>query len=476
MNKVNKVFVGFVLGIFMLLFCAKVFQHGLFFDGLIYSSISQNLADGVGTFWQPHFSQTLYPEFFEHPPLVFGLQSGFMSLLDGAFFAEKLYGLLAASSVLILLALIWRKLVKTDAQKQLYWLPVFCWIITPKNSWSFGNNMLENTMAVFSLASVYLLLLTIGWTGAKRMLGILGAAICLLLAFLSKGFPGLFPLAFFILYFLLFKPNYSIKRMLKDSAILVLSTAAVFFVFFFFNTAAQESMTTYIDSQVIGSITGKNRVGSRLVLMKNLFNELIPILIISLIFLGVYWKKIKLFISENAMLKRRVLFFLAIGLSASVPMMVSLKISSFYLITALPYFALAGAFFLTPFVSATVDKLKASKIGFNILRLFAVLAIAFGIGLTAVNVNTIGRNHDMFNDMDQLEKHIDPSSIISLHSSYHGDWTTIAYLQRYLRISVDRINMDRAYYLVPINTAPPAGYSQVSLQTQKFDLLKRKHE
>ncbi|MBL4661986.1 MAG: hypothetical protein JKY22_00095, partial [Flavobacteriaceae bacterium] len=410
MNKVNKVFSIIILGVFIILFCAKVFQHGLFFDGLIYSSISQNLADGLGSFWQPQFSQTIYPAFFEHPPLVFKLQSGFMSLFDGAFFAEKLYGCFMALTVVVLMALIWMKIAKTAAQKQLFWLPVFCWIITPKNSWAFGNNMLENTMTVFSLASVYLLIVTVKLTGTKRIAGIFAAAICLFLAFLSKGFPGLFPLAFFGLYFLLFKSNYSIKRMLKDTAILFISTAVIFFLFFFFNSAAQDNLITYIDTQVLGSITGKNRVGSRLVLMKNLFNELIPIIIIILIFVGVFWKKAKQLITKTPLLKQQVFLFLVIGLSASVPMMVSLKISSFYLITALPYFAMAGAFLLAPFVLHIVEKLGAAKIGFNVLRIIAVFAIAIGIGLTALNTGGIGRDHETFNDMEEMESFIQPNT------------------------------------------------------------------
>lgn len=49
-------------------------------DGLFYSSIARNLSNGVGTFWQTHFSNTLFPRFYEHPPLALGIQSLFLKL------------------------------------------------------------------------------------------------------------------------------------------------------------------------------------------------------------------------------------------------------------------------------------------------------------------------------------------------------------------------------------------------------------
>jgi hypothetical protein len=84
----------FVAGIFLMIVCQDLFSNGMFLDGLVYSTISINLANGLGSFWNPHFTATLMPDFHEHPPLAFGIQYIFYKLLGESRFIEKLYSLL----------------------------------------------------------------------------------------------------------------------------------------------------------------------------------------------------------------------------------------------------------------------------------------------------------------------------------------------------------------------------------------------
>ncbi len=473
MIRKDTPFVLITLGIFILLFFSKVFQHGLFFDGLIYASVSNNMANGIGSFWLPYFSETIYPVFYEHPPLVFGMEALFMKLFNGAFFSEKLFSFIMACFTILLIILIWRKVVPNEKLKSLYWLPVLFWIITPKNSWAFNNNLLENTMSVFSMTAIYLLLISIHSGKVKRYLMFGLAGVLLLCAFLSKGFPGLFPLGFFFLYFIAFRTDYTFKRFLIDTGILVLITGTITFLFFFFNSNALHNISSYIDIQVIGSISGKSRVGSRLGLLKNLFNELIPLLIISAIIFGVYRKKALYLIREHQSTIKLTLLFLLTGLSAALPLMISPKISSFYLIPALPYFALSFGFILSGMVNGFTKRISLSKIGFQVLYGLSVIAIASGVYLTIKNTGTVGRDHDTFNDMDQIGKIIEPQTTVSIHPHFHSDWTSFSYLQRYLGINVDRSNTIREYYLIPVNGEVPENYEMVKLSTQKFDLLKK---
>lgn len=79
----------FITGIFFILICPNFLTEGMFMDGLMYSAISKNLANGIGTFWNPYLSETLFPEFHEHPPLAFGIQSIFYNLFGESFYVEK---------------------------------------------------------------------------------------------------------------------------------------------------------------------------------------------------------------------------------------------------------------------------------------------------------------------------------------------------------------------------------------------------
>lgn len=472
MSQQNRGFFLVSIGLFIILFLSKVFQHGLFFDGLIYSSVSQNLANGKSTFWEPQFSETIMNSFYEHPPLVFGLEAGLMKVFGNEFYAEKLFSFLMACLVLILIGLIWRKIVVQTHYKSLFWIPVFCWIITPKNSWCFSNNLLENVLTVFTLLTVYLLLNAIRETGKKRVILILFSGFFLSLAVLSKGPTGLFPLAFLFFYFIFFHKEYGWIAALKDTAVLFISISLLFVGLFSLNETAFQAIISYLDNQVIGSITGKSRVGSRLVLMKNLFFELIPILVLAVVIIGVFWKR-RIEIFSDKPHYRLSLFFVVIGLSASVPIMISPKISSFYVVPALPYFIIAISLVMAPYLFILTEKMRQLKIATPFVNVVGLISIIIGLSLTISNFKSVGRDHDLIHDLEILKTHIKPNSTISISTAYIDDWTTIAYLQRYNLISCDFLERQHLYFLSSVGQTDLENYDYINLNLRKFSLFKK---
>ncbi|HPB58126.1 MAG TPA: hypothetical protein PLL49_06435, partial [Bacteroidales bacterium] len=83
-----------VFGILLLIISPAMLSDGMFLDGLLYATISRNLANGIGDFWHPHLTKTLSPVFVGHPPLVFGLQSLFFKILGDNIYVERLYSFL----------------------------------------------------------------------------------------------------------------------------------------------------------------------------------------------------------------------------------------------------------------------------------------------------------------------------------------------------------------------------------------------
>ncbi len=67
----------FTISAILILTISQLIQDGVFMDGMLYISVSKNLADGMGTFWEPHFSKTVMTVFREQPPLYFGMLSYF---------------------------------------------------------------------------------------------------------------------------------------------------------------------------------------------------------------------------------------------------------------------------------------------------------------------------------------------------------------------------------------------------------------
>ena len=98
------------LAVFAAATLPRLVQRGMFVDGVTYASIARNLSEGRGSFWSPSYTATIYPQFHEHPPFGFWLQSLWFRVLGDHLFVERAYALAAALGTALLMALIWRRL------------------------------------------------------------------------------------------------------------------------------------------------------------------------------------------------------------------------------------------------------------------------------------------------------------------------------------------------------------------------------
>ncbi|MBA3284769.1 MAG: glycosyltransferase family 39 protein, partial [Nitrosopumilus sp.] len=220
MKNKNLPFFILTASVFVFLVLPSLFKEGLFMDGLIYAAISKNLANGLGSFWSPYFTATFLPSFHEHPPLAFGLQSIFFDVLGDAFYVEKIYSLFTAIIQGVIIIAIWRSF-SGEKYKETFWLPIFLWITIPLCFWTYSNNMLENTMAMFTTSAILMQLLAFKRSQPHYLLFII-SAVLIFLAFLSKGLPGLFPLAFPFIHWIVLK-KLSFSKYLKSFLFLIVT-------------------------------------------------------------------------------------------------------------------------------------------------------------------------------------------------------------------------------------------------------------
>jgi 4-amino-4-deoxy-L-arabinose transferase-like glycosyltransferase len=187
-----------VAGIFLLIISHSFLSDGMFMDGLMYATISKNLSAGIGTFWQPHMTETFFPVFVNHPPLAFGLESVFFRILGVSRYVERFYSVLAIAVTACIIVSIWKSLGKKSSTG---WLPLFLWIAIPSVTWTAVNNMLENTMGIFICLSVlfYIKSRTNKWSDA-------------FVWFPDKGFCNFLPAFLPILLLVIFKKNYILVR------------------------------------------------------------------------------------------------------------------------------------------------------------------------------------------------------------------------------------------------------------------------
>src|SRR5215218_7930757 len=103
----------------------RIAQPGMFLDGVTYAVVARNMSIGIGSLWEPSFSTTLYPRFFEQPPLGMALEAGAFRLLGDHLYVERLFTVTVFALTAWLIVAIWRhRLPRTY-----YWLPLFFWIV-----------------------------------------------------------------------------------------------------------------------------------------------------------------------------------------------------------------------------------------------------------------------------------------------------------------------------------------------------------
>ncbi|MBI1862202.1 MAG: glycosyltransferase family 39 protein [Deltaproteobacteria bacterium] len=74
----------------------RLFEQGISLDPAVYAVVARNFAR-TGTWWSLKFSDTLFPQFFEQPFLIFWLQGGVFKVLGFADSATRILGLLFGS-------------------------------------------------------------------------------------------------------------------------------------------------------------------------------------------------------------------------------------------------------------------------------------------------------------------------------------------------------------------------------------------
>ena len=328
-------------------------KNGMFMDGLIYSTIARNMAEGLGSFWEPCFTDTCLKHFFEHPPLALGLQALFFKLFGDSLMVERVYSLMTAIITLYIIILIWHQAFEeeTDIYK-LSWLPCLLWCVLPLNIYSYSNNMLENTMGIFTLAAIYWL---IRYLRSPHKYFLIASGICILFAFMSKGPVGLFPFSFFGIAFIVFK-KYSPKQSLAYTLILVI-VPLIILLLLSLNDGARMNLNEYLfEKQLFPALLGKRLPNEpkRLYILGKLLWALLPIGLPS--FFAYLYAKVKgMQRSTMNVCHTWGIFFLLLGVSASVPISISAKQYDYYLVPSLPLYAIGFSAIMAPTVRSFLN-------------------------------------------------------------------------------------------------------------------------
>ena len=448
-----------VFGLFFGICAPTLWSEGMFMDGLYYAAISKNLANGLGDFWYLHHTDFSHPIFREHPPLAMGLQSIFFYIFGDNIYVERFYSFFTFIVTAYIIHLIWEEVNKKEL-KYLSWTPLLFWVIIPLNAWACSNNMLENTMNIFVSLSVLFSLKSLKRSKSKN---IFLAGTCLSLAFLSKGFVGLFPLSIFLWHFIVFK-EMKMKDMASRSSQLFLFTITPFVLLYFFYPSAIYSIGHYIHKQVFGSIQNISTVESRFFIIRRFILELLPALILCLI---IFYFSVKKKFTVSLPEKKWILFFFLLGLSGVLPIMISMKQSGFYILTTFSFFSVAFGILVAPFTDSLIQ--KTGKKVFILSNI--ILVISFLLSVKQIGV--IGRNKEMVEDVQLILTIIADNSAISIDENMSKNYGLIGYFARYGNISLNKKEKLNYHISYKENNKYRDNYKEINLKTKMITLYSR---
>lgn len=443
----------FVVGLFGLFACNNLLTRGMFMDGLIYTSVAANMAEGVGSFWHPVYTATQFPQFYEHPPLMMWLLSLWMRLFGTGMMAAKGYSVAVVLLTAALTVGVWKQL---GFKTSLGWLPLLMLTLIPDVALAAHNNYLESTMTLFVLASVWLVLRGKG-VGWHLLAGAMLAA-----AFLTKGPTGLFPLALPALLWL-FGTRKGFGQAAVGTLAMAAGLAAPMALLWFCVPDAQEFLRKYFENQIVGGM--QTQVTERTYIVTTLLSHGATVLVPAAALALWGWLHKEAAWRPTLDSWRRFGLMFALALCGTLPMMVSTKQRAFYLLTVFPFVALAVAALLEPLARHAEKQLQrpAMTVATVAVLLAAVIANALHYGKP-------GRDKAMLHDMDVMAAEVHDGELVALapelasNNSLHGYWYF------YHRVTLDA--NAQHLHLIAADDVADTTYVEVPLPTEEYRLYR----
>lgn len=488
-----------VVGAFLLFISGNFLSEGLSHVGMDNAVVAQRMSEGFEDFWLPSLSAPGNPDRSNYMPLGYWIESVWYRIFgSSSFMAEKIYSVLTYFIIAALMIWIWTLLGQS---RRVGWLPLMCWITIPIVSWSATNNLLESTMTMFVLLSVVFLLkagrasfisqtrLALGKkTGPYRLsrtAWVVLAALMMELAFLVKGFAGLFPIFFPFLYWIIVRRERILFPVFSTGVILVIWMVTIF-VAILVSPDIYHHLYNYLHHQLIGGVLHVQTVTSHFyILYVLLLQGFIPLMLTAIICIIrlksrpfyrylFFWRHTKKLTAEQIERSRQGWFFLAVGVSGILPIMLGLKQQDFYIVPTLPFFAIAMACLLYNLIEDWLERIN--KTAKRVLAAMAVILFGSGLLLNINSLNKINSNQVLLNDMRQILPYLSHGEVISVTDEVMSADEVAEYFYRYKSVTFDTIDSHEhllSMYAQPETPSGDSYFKQMSLPTQQYKLFER---
>lgn len=460
MRLARKHLLFLVFGLYAALVLPRSTTFGMFQDGVVFASVARNMAEGVGEFWTPRFTDTAYQLEAMHPPLGAWILSNFFRWFGDSPRIEVLYGVGLGIANLGLLALLWRTVTRPVGQphdahlraalerspvEMGAWLPLLIYVAMPITSHSYTSNLLENPMTSFLLLAMTLGHLAVASTRLRNtVLAASAFGALIFLAVQTKGPPGLFVLVYPSLAGL-FVPVLSRRRGLAVSALGLITGLVLAAVVILPNPAAIEFTRQHYGGLVLDALVGgKIPSQGRFSALQTLVQETtVPAFLIGML----SWR---LRVKPRFDPDRRDLLFALTGLAGVLPFLITTHQYSRYAFPALPMMAIALALFAIP-VGVRVESVLSRPRPRGVVAALSTVLVFFGVASAFKNAGTV-RKHEAFHlDFSAQPLELEGRPLFSVcPDRLATDWVLVGDVQRHLRASLT-VESGHAYWLTEIS-------------------------
>ena len=466
----------------------------MFLDGVTYASIARNLAQGRGRFWAPHYTDTIYPAFHEHPPLAFWLQSLWFRAFGDHWFVERVYSATAAALIALFIIVTWRAVHAVPDARNQGWLPVALWMAVPVVSWAIVGNLLETTVAVFVTAAVAVLTLglrpTEDWrtrrfspalrpfdsaqvvpssvegqrcSGHSKVqsrgedqqdssscpprppwwdclparpgsLPVLVACGCLSGLCVVGATLAKGPVGLFPLAAPLILALLPERRWRWTWCGAAAQWTAVLLcgALLYVGGESRESLSRYLHEQVVSALAGRREVSAGPLTMVGALVEgvWLPMALVS----GMLVVMARRWTTPPSRGRSVAAAFTLLGLCGTLPILVSPKQTGHYLMPAVPFYAIGAAAFVAPTAADLLNRLRAGRSAVALRVLAATVAVAAGV---AAALPAFEREPARLAELDRLAAVAPRGATVGICPSTNGDWGLHAWFQRRFQMSLD---------------------------------------
>lgn len=411
-------------------------------DGIEDALLAKSLYQGISSFLAPQSYAGSYS--WGTPPLGLYMLSVCYKIFGDAYFVERFFSFGCALAQLGLITVLWKTIFnKIEFVKKYTWLPGLLWIISPLIGWSYSSNLLDAPMALFTTAAI---IVSVNYCYHQTNLILSSAMVAafIFLAFITKGPVALFVFAAPIL-FVSASSSYTLKRA-TSFLLLQLFFFATIFVLVFSFAAPRTFLTHYIEQQLkpaLGS-NGFARDAWYTILVE--FVKATSFYLIGAAVLFLLRKKVA---PKNSGFSKSWWRFISLGLCGSLPIIISAKQKSFYLLPAMVPIAVGFAIYLIPLLEWLKE--KTSKQVLLWLEIFAktgsAITILVCIFLSISTYGEIIHDGDMLNDLKQTDALLKNEKLISADSAFYGEWSLQAYSLRLYDRRICTSDCDSHFYI-----------------------------